>query len=43
MQRCLRCNRQIKSEKSIERGYGSGCWKIVNQQNVVHTKLEDYF
>ncbi|WP_341320846.1 DUF6011 domain-containing protein [Solibacillus sp. FSL H8-0523] len=27
MQQCARCNRQLKSEKSMELGYGPTCYR----------------
>lgn len=36
--RCLRCNRPLKSEKSIELGYGQDCYKKHKIE-----KLKGYF
>lgn len=37
--RCKRCNRILKSEESIKRGYGKTCYNIV-QLNNQETKPE---
>lgn len=29
-EKCLRCNRPLKSQKAKERGYGEHCWQVYN-------------
>ena len=30
--RCQRCNRELKAKKSIERGYGLMCYRLVQME-----------
>jgi protein-arginine kinase activator protein McsA len=37
-ERCKRCGRKLKDLKSIERGYGSCCYKL--KDKVIETKIK---
>ena len=43
MVKCLRCGRELKNEKAIERGYGYGCFCKIKGQKIQYKKLEDYY
>lgn len=31
--KCLRCNRKLKTEETQIRGYGNICWKKIQEKN----------
>jgi DNA-directed RNA polymerase subunit RPC12/RpoP len=41
--KCLRCGRELKNEKAIERGYGYSCFQHTKEQKVIYKTLEDYY
>ena len=40
--RCKKCNRILKNQIAIDRGYGSGCFKILGLEPVKKDKYKDY-
>ena len=43
MVRCMRCGRELKNEKAIERGYGCGCYAKLAQTSKNQSKLADFW
>lgn len=41
--RCLRCDRVLTNEKSINRGYGRKCFRIINLGENMHEKHKDTY
>jgi hypothetical protein len=42
--KCLRCNRPLTDPKSIKRGFGSGCWRMIKKirRNRVPENIVEY-
>ena len=40
---CLRCGRKLSNEESVERGYGTCCYKKVLKESALYTNLFDLF
>lgn len=39
---CKRCGRILKNKESIDRGYGTGCFKKIHEETEQIITLEDF-